>query len=202
MVFNYKGAYMIQGKYGRLSVIQSLTKRRFLCKCDCGKIIEISKILLLSGKRKSCGCKTGRPKKYKTKYPSWVPLSIEYRTWRAMKGRCLSPSHERYDSYGGRGIDVCPEWINSFMSFFEDMGVRPSPEYSLDRIDNDKGYYKDNCRWGTSGDQSLNKRDTLYLEHNNLKLPLKEWATKLSIPYSRLFYRFKRGMTATQILKL
>ena len=81
---------------------------------------------------------------------------FEYIAWYQMNRRCYSPKHPSFDRYGGRGIGVCDRWRHDFMAFFSDMGVRPSPAYSLDRIDNDANYGPDNCRWATHSQQRQN----------------------------------------------
>lgn len=82
----------------------------------------------------------------------------EYENWHNMKQRCLNPSFYGYGNYGGRGITICEQWVKSFVAFYEDMGPRPSPSHSVDRIDNDKGYSPDNCRWATKTVQIVNRR--------------------------------------------
>ena len=86
--------------------------------------------------------------------PSYRP---EYRVWWSMRNRCEMPNHPRFTSYGGRGIGVCERW-KTFANFFADMGPRPAPGLSLDRIDNDGNYEPGNCRWATSKEQSANRR--------------------------------------------
>lgn len=81
----------------------------------------------------------------------------EYRSWRAMKARCLNPNDPCWATYGGRGITICDAWCESFERFLADMGPRPGG-HSLDRIDNDRGYGPDNCRWATASEQAANRR--------------------------------------------
>lgn len=83
----------------------------------------------------------------------------EYRAWAAMKQRCYNENCAQYPLYGGRGIEVHPEWLNSFQCFYADMGPRPTSKHSLDRVDNEKGYSKSNCRWATPSQQTANQRD-------------------------------------------
>ena len=84
---------------------------------------------------------------------------VEYHTWNGMKMRCLNPQNTKYALYGGRGITVCERWMHSPRNFFEDMGARPGPEYSLDRRDPDGNYTPENCRWATLPAQRRNRRD-------------------------------------------
>lgn len=83
--------------------------------------------------------------------------TTEYRVWASMKQRCLNQNSTRYARYGGRGIVICDQWKNDFQAFLNDMGMRPSPGHSLDRIDNDGNYTPDNCRWATRSEQQRNK---------------------------------------------
>jgi hypothetical protein len=81
----------------------------------------------------------------------------EYKSWNAMRNRCLHETHEWYHRYGGRGITICDRWLNSFENFFEDMGRKPGPEYSLHRKDNDGNYEPGNCKWATIEEQMNNR---------------------------------------------
>jgi hypothetical protein len=90
----------------------------------------------------------------------------EHRNWRNMLDRCTNPKCKYYPSYGGRGISVCDRWMgpHGFANFYADMGPKQDPTFSVERIDNDKGYEPGNCKWGTKLEQSRNRRNCLSLE--------------------------------------
>lgn len=88
----------------------------------------------------------------------------EHKAWLQMKTRCLNPNHQAFSYYGGRGITVCPEWIESFEAFFAHVGRRPSRRHSLDRIDNERGYEPGNVRWATAREQANNRRPARKVE--------------------------------------
>lgn len=84
--------------------------------------------------------------------------TVTYKSWQDMKSRCTNPNNKSYKDYGGRGINICATWLNSFMTFLKDMGERPIGDYSLDRIDNSLDYSSSNCRWATRKEQNVNTR--------------------------------------------
>lgn len=141
--------------------------RMFKLKCDCGNIIVTSLGCLRGGNTNSCGCynkertsatsiKHGETTKdYKRNY------TPEYQSWRCMRDRCLYPGNSRWKHYGGRGITICDRWLNlknGFKNFLEDMGRKPNPSYSIDRINVNGNYEPTNCRWSDDKTQVKNRR--------------------------------------------
>jgi hypothetical protein len=148
---------LVNRKFGRLVVLEVLPSSLAKCLCECGssKLIRIDR--LRSGNTKSCGC-LKREMKIKQLRKHGLRHSSEYTSWRGMKNRCYLRSNKFFSHYGGRGIRVCDRWINSFANFFEDMGRKPTPTHSIDRIDVNGDYEPSNCRWATKTEQSRNKR--------------------------------------------
>lgn len=119
----------------------------------------------------------------------------EYRNWHNMKNRCVNPNVPEYKYYGARGIKVCERWIHSFRNFYEDMGPRPSPKHSIDRINNDGDYSPENCRWATQTEQSRNTRCNHLLTINGISKTISEWAEMVGIKQNSLLYRIRRGIS-------
>lgn len=140
-------------KFGRWSVIDlPASKYHTMCVCDCGIVKEVDTSTLTRGKSKSCGCL------HKEKVTTHGYNGTRtYKSYHAMKERCLNTNHQAYEFYGGRGITICNRWLLSFENFIEDMGERPEGR-TLDRINNNEGYSKMNCRWATKSEQNKNKR--------------------------------------------
>lgn len=125
----------------------------------------------------------------------------EYESWCHMKARCYNPNNKDYYNYGARGITVCDEWKNDFLTFLCDVGYRPSVEHSLDRINGNLNYNKDNCRWATALVQSRNRPDaTIPLTFKGKTLIISEWAEELGIRRSILYDRFVRGWPVERLL--
>lgn len=159
------GQDLLVGKMvGSLHVLTRLPDRKkggknvravMLCKCACGKRIQVPRYYLIrKGNPKThCGCqRKGNPTTH---------YKPEYSVWYMMIRRCTDENHIAYENYGGRGIKVCDRWsdpTNGFKNFLYDMGHRPSMRHTLDRIKNDKGYDVFNCRWTTAEVQAANKR--------------------------------------------
>jgi len=189
-------------KFGRLTVIgrngynkQGIT---WLCKCSCGKEKIILGMRLREGQSKSCGCFA---KEKVTKHG--MCYSSTYNIWKYTIQRCTNKNAARFKDYGMR-INICDRWNSknggSFENFLEDMGERPSEKYSLDRIDNDKGYCKENCRWATSSEQSFNKRNNIKLFYDNKIWCRTELARKYNIRPETLKNRINKGMPIEEAL--
>lgn len=110
----------------------------------------------------------------------------EHRVWNGMISRCERPNHKSYPRYGGRGITICARWRNSFVAFFEDMGPRPSLEYSLDRINPNGNYEPGNCRWSTAKEQQRNRTDSITVSFDGKTKCLATWAEEFGIDRSTL----------------
>ena len=170
-------------KFGRLKVIERAEntkagKARWLCRCDCGNKTVVTGSKLTNGHTKSCGCllldkstKHGR---------SHHPL---YSVW--MKQRCSNPNASRYERYGGRGIQVCNEWQDDFQCFYDDMIGGYQDGLQLDRVDNEQGYCKENCRWVTPATNVKNRETTIYYGG----MCLKDYCEKNGLQYERVFQR-------------
>lgn len=141
--------------------------KRWWCVCKCTPDVERSVYQgqLLSGKSRSCGClKLELLKANQNHVTHGASGTPEHTIWLEMRTRCRDPENERYARHAGRGITVCERW-NSFENFLEDMGPRP-PGMTIDRKDNDLGYYKENCRWATMATQAQNRSTTKLTEAN------------------------------------
>lgn len=157
-------------KFGRLIVASFLCASKrgvaiWRCTCTCGKEVAVRGGNLRSGNTSSCGCWNREVRRTKTLihgHRVGGACSSEYGSWCGMKGRCHNKKDKAYKWYGGRGISVCERWRDSFEAFYEDMGPKPSPELSIDRIDNDGNYEPGNCRWATAKQQTRNSRKRVF----------------------------------------
>jgi hypothetical protein len=117
-----------------------------------------------------------------------------------MKQRCYNPKHVGYGNYGGRGITICDEWLNSFSRFYEDIGPRPSLDHEIDRIDNDGNYEPSNCRWAVPEQQTLNRRGNRRIEYGGKRLTVVEWARRCGMRHNTLSYRLDHGWSVESAL--
>lgn len=175
---------------GRLNGVGHI---RWKCSCKCGKEVVVAGNNLRNGHTKSCGCmKLERISLANSTHGQGGKRTRLYVIWCNMKARCLDPNNPAYYRYGGRGIKVDPEWIESFEVFQADMGQPPSDIHTLEREKNNEGYNKLNCKWATPKEQARNRRNTRMLTHNGVTKPMVAWAEDLNIPYATLFTRLTK----------
>lgn len=170
------------------------------CRCDCGATKDIMCKNIVNKHTVSCGCynrsmpRKGRVTHGKSKTPVW-------RAYYSMINRCTNPKNSRYESYGGRGICVCEDWLRGFEFFYADMGDRTEGT-SLDRIDVNAGYSPANCRWATDEQQSNNKRCTRVLTHEGRSQSLNQWALEFGISRGALEVRLGLGWSLSDALTI
>lgn len=155
-------------RYGRLLIIDRGENKpglhsRWNYICDCGNLGSAKSCHLLSGAIKSCGCMAGKTHGRSGGRQRKAP---EYHSWQSAKQRCNNPNNVGFRWYGGRGIQMCSRWQNSFAAFYADMGPRPAGT-TIDRIDSDGHYEPGNCRWATKAEQTVNQRKPFALNPSN-----------------------------------
>jgi hypothetical protein len=190
------GLVAIGMRFGLLVVEKHIHGAQWQCRCQCGAEKIAQRGMLLNGQVKSCGCamgsRTGRSYSWRTKAESDI--------WKQMIRRCTQPKTKHYHRYGGRGITVCDRWQASFETFYLDMGPRPSPQHSLDRINNDANYEPTNCRWATRDVQSQNRSDVQRITFGGHTRTWMEWSEHLGVASNTLSRRRKLGWPLEDVL--
>ena len=189
---------VIGNTYGYLKVLEDaedivstkgIVARMVLCECKCGnnKVVRLGNIK--HGKTVSCGC-------FKKENPSGTKHGMSttriYKIWKIMKKRCSNKNTLCYKNYGERGIKVCDDWINSFENFNNDMNEGYSDKLTIDRIDNNKGYSKENCRWATMKEQNNNRSNNRLLTFNGKTQTMSQWADETGINKGTISSRINR----------
>ena len=182
-------------QFSKLTVLHRVKNKtrhaKWLCVCQCGNKIEAFATNLKTGNTQSCGCLNKQliAKRSTTHNSSHT---TEYKAWDSMKHRCYNKNYHLYHRYGARGIKVCDSWVNSFENFLNDMGLKPTPSHSLDRINNDLEYSKSNCRWASISDQANNRSNNIHLTFNNKTLTCSQWAKTTGIKSATIRARIQR----------
>jgi hypothetical protein len=189
---------LVGRRFGRLTVVGPAPKvgrhLRWTCQCECGQTKEVRGGHLMAGAIQSCGClhredlverstKHGAARRGRE--------TPEYRVWMLMTQRCHGPGGLEDSRYGGRGIAVCGRWLHSFENFLADMGPRPSPAHSIDRIENAGDYEPGNCRWATSTEQARNTRRNRQLTYKGRTMCLAGWAVEAGLRVGTLRWRLE-----------
>jgi hypothetical protein len=190
-------------RFGRLRVLRRDQRERprlyWDCLCDCGTRTSVRAAHLRYGLIRSCGC-FGRERVGDTHRTHGMSKSPEYRTWAEIKKRCYNPMQKSYARYGGRGITMCDRWRDSFETFYADVGPRPSPRHSIDRMDNTGHYTPENCRWATVIQQANNKRSNRSLTLQGITRNVTQWAAVTGLQPSAIWHRLARGWSDERTL--
>lgn len=188
-------------RFGKLVVIgryESNDKKdryKWICRCDCGnsqlKINSYNN--LVHGNTVSCGCHRSRILE-ESRIKHNLRYSREYKIWTGIKERCYNKNNKNYETYGARGITMDSEWKESFEAFYRDMGDCPSSSHTIDRKDNNLGYFKDNCRWATRKEQANNKTTNILFTINGVTKNLTQWSEHYGVDAGKVAIRISRGM--------
>lgn len=203
-------------RFGRLTAIKETKPRlyfhrgkkhiirKFTFQCDCGAVVDKCLPNVIHGKTSSCGCyhleviKSQKPtlRHGLTNHPT-------HYTWREMRARCSNENHHAFKDYGGRGITVCDEWQNDFVSFYNwSIANGYKKGLSIDRKDNNLGYSPDNCRWATRKEQGNNTRDTIRISWDGEEHSVTTLCEKLGIDRTKIYWRLKKGVSIIDAIRL
>lgn len=187
---------MIGKKFKRLLVIARFsingkTTNRFICKCECFNYSIVTKTCL-NGRTGSCGC-LNRELMRNEKMTHNMTRTTSYNIWSSMKSRCYNQKNHKYKNYGARGIIVCESWRISFENFLSDMGQRPTKNHSIERINNNGPYSKENCRWATLREQHFNKTKTVLISYNGNQYTTEDIAKLTNSNAQNIGLRIRRG---------
>ncbi len=190
---------LIGKKFNRLTILEIRSRKNntkiAICLCECGKETTTELSLVKGGHTKSCGCLQAE-----TKLRHGFCGHRVYSIYKGMIRRCYSPNSSYYQIYGGRGITVCNRWRKGFKFFLEDMGLPPSTKHSIDRINNDGNYNKENCRWATIKEQARNKSKHVKITIEQKTKCLAEWCEIYKMKYPTVSARIKRGWNPEKAL--
>ena len=198
-----KIAEMTGKRFGRLVVSgrSGSTNGRavWACICDCGENVSVLGKSLRAGLTTSCGC-AQRDAVIRRNKTHGQHGTKEYRVWKHIKGRCFCITDAAYQNYGGRGIGMWPAWVDDFEAFLAGVGLCPSPDLTLDRIDNSRGYEPGNTRWAKRRVQNRNTRRNILVRVGENEMVLKDACSKLGLNYGTVADRVRRGYSAEDAL--
>lgn len=192
-------------KIGRLTIIEEVperssdNRRMVKCKCDCGNYAVVRLYEILRKRTTSCGCmrgtKDGEPTRHGTRL---------YDVWKGMRARCSNPNHTGYSYYGGRGIKICPEWDDyvAFKKWAFTHGYdkdAPKGKCTLERIDSNKDYEPDNCKWVSMAEQNNNKRNSFKIKYKSETHTLSEWSKITGVPWGTIRNRYLAGYPLDEV---
>lgn len=202
LVFNrpVRGRLDLEGqRFGRLLVLRRNPRKSknssWDCQCDCGRLVRVERPNLTAGTTQSCGCLRRelninlQRERRTTHGNARRPIFIR---WKAIISRTTNPKDKNYSRYGGRGINIDSRWLE-FDNFLQDMGDPPSLQHSIERIDNNGPYSKENCRWATRKEQCLNRRTNRRLTAFGRTQTISEWAEETGLHFNCIDKRLKRG---------
>jgi hypothetical protein len=187
---------VIGQKFGRLTVDQYLGQGPkglsiVRCRCDCGSEHDVVLSRLSTGRSSSCGC-VSRERGAIQLMKHGMSDDPAYHAYIGMIKRTVDPENPGFHNYGGRGVKVCDRWLSGVEFFLTDMGPRPSPQHSIDRIDNDGDYCPENCRWATKRDQAINRSTTVWLELDGHKMCSLDVAREIGVNRTTIFNHVKK----------
>lgn len=189
---------LIGKRFGNLVVISENTdihdwRARWNCVCDCGNEIVVRADSLMSGEKLSCGCNAPKKWSKQAREKHGMTGTELYKRWAAIKQRCLDSEKPDYGRYGGAGVTICDEWKDSFVSFMNwALANGYEEELSIDRIDNEKGYCPENCRWIRLEKQSANRKSNIYITYNGETKTLTDWCKYFNVNYDRTKARIQK----------
>lgn len=193
------GRLVALGPVERIFIVPRGTAIKWLCRCDCGKDVSVLAQGLRTGNTKSCGCyNLDRIVQRSTKHG--LTKLPEFWVWIAAKRRCHSPRDKSYHRYGGRGIHMCLRWRDDFGAFMQDMGPRPTPEHTLERLNNDLGYDPANCAWRLPIVQANNKRNNRFVEVFGRRQTISQWAREMRLAPGLIRQRLECGWTPEEAM--
>lgn len=185
---------------GLWTLLSRCGKGMWVCRCVCGSERAVRICDARAGRWKSCGCRKVVlcSDAASTHGCSKTP---EYMVWGVINQRCMNPRNLGFKNYGARGITVCAEWSESFEAFLQDVGSRPGPGYSIDRIDNNRDYEPGNVRWATKQQQTRNTRRNRFVTLGDQTKPLVDWTIEFGLPYHTVLCRLRSGWDPARALK-